>query len=457
MRLIIAVPLLLLLPLPFADLAVAQPVTPRLVARNGIDLIAGDGSGITVDGLRAGDEVTVHASRRYIITRRVDGNPATDTLLFRSTGVFRANRRGIVLVDSAAPESGTWRAADPHGLFWSMERVTAPSPSPPARGMVQVVLEMNGTAVDSLWLRMRASLSPLVERTVADGAIAGAYAAPNDSMPHPVVLLLHGSEGGDTASAQILARRFAARGYAAFALVYVSYGGALPGIPTTFDAVPLELLDRAREWMGRQREADTSRTAIWGVSKGAELALVAAAFRTWPRAVVACVPSDVVWAGFGRPVAAGEELSSWSVGGKPLPAVQYDRYEDVFSGKSTARAVHDRSRVKYSSTVGAARIPIERTGAPLLLLGAERDEVWASSEMAQWIGATLAARGKSKLASVAQYSGAGHGICGDGSTPWDLYGPGTADKRSTARSSADAWRRTVAFLTRELGRSHRDR
>ncbi len=440
----------------FASLRISGPVPhtppppPTIFARGGAELLRGAAPELVIDGLLPGEIVTVRAFRRVVQSRTVNERPAVDTTVYTSWARMRATRQGHLAVDSTTPLAGSWSSADPLGLFWSMTRDAGASTFAGAPGTVEIVLERGDVVSARLALPLRVSRVALTEHTVRNDSVAGAFAVPNDGATHPLVLLLHGSEGGDTTSALALARRFAARGYAALAVVYVSYGGVLPGVPVTFDAVPLELLDRARAWAGSRPNVDTSRTAIWGVSKGAEFAVLAAATRTWPKAVVACVPSDVVWAGFGREPKSGELLSSWSVGGRPSPSVQYDRYEDVFSGKATARAVHDRSRIANRAMVPGARIRIERATAPLLLLGAEADDVWASGEMSRSIGATLAAAGRRTQATVATYASAGHNICGDGTTPWELFGAGAFDRKATAQATADAWRRTVTFLDERL-------
>lgn len=434
----------------FAVAVSALESQPRLFAANGTDLLRGAPPDLNISGLTPGAFVTVRALRTVVNARQMDGATVLDTVHYASWARFRADRAGTVSVDRFKPQAGTWRHADPMGLFWSMERMGIAPDSIVAPGVVLVTLQHRGAEADLMTLQLRPTLVPLVERVVVTGEVAGAFAAPADGKRHPLVLLLHGSEGGDTASARPLARRFAARGYAALAVVYVSYGGQLPGVPTTFDAVPIELLDQARAWAGSQAEADTGRTGIWGASKGAELALIAAAQREWAKVVVAVVPSDVVWAGFGRTPKPGEQLSSWSVAGSPLPAVPYDRYEDVFSGNASAREVHDRSRAKFRGTVAAARIPIERTSARLLLLGAERDELWASGAMSRALRAKLTQAGKGAQVSMVEYAGAGHNISGDGLSPWDRYGEGAFDRRRTARATADAWLRTTRFLSQLL-------
>src|SRR5262249_16278977 len=130
---------------------------------------------------------------------------------------------------------------------------------------------------------------------------------------------LHGSEGGTMGAARAAAVRFAQLGYAAFAVNYFAYPNAgIKNIPAALLNIPVETVNIAREWLQKKPDVDTERIALWGVSKGAELALVAAAQYGWVDRVAACVPSSFVWAGFGRATAEGEAPSSWTVGGRSL-------------------------------------------------------------------------------------------------------------------------------------------
>ena len=89
--------------------------------------------------------------------------------------------------------------------------------------------------------------------------------------------------------------------------------------------------------------------------------MVGAAHFPWINRVVACVPSSVVWSGFGRPPAAGEVYSSWSIDGKGLPYIPYDNFQDALDRKFSSAFVHQRSLDKGSPEQRAeARIPIEK-------------------------------------------------------------------------------------------------
>jgi dienelactone hydrolase len=63
--------------------------------------------------------------------------------------------------------------------------------------------------------------------------------------PHPAILLLHGSEGGDAPWNRALARFFAARGFVALAF---SWCGA-KGLPRDIIDIPLERTVAAFAWL----------------------------------------------------------------------------------------------------------------------------------------------------------------------------------------------------------------
>ncbi|KZY14260.1 hypothetical protein A3726_14000 [Erythrobacter sp. HI0037] len=62
--------------------------------------------------------------------------------------------------------------------------------------------------------------------------------------------------------------------------------------------VPLETFDAALRYLLAREDIDTDRIGLVGGSKGAEGALLFASMRPEIRAVVASMPSSVVWQGF---------------------------------------------------------------------------------------------------------------------------------------------------------------
>ena len=399
--------------------------------------------------------VRLHAFRRTSTTsitpRRQD---RTEVILHAWADMLVETQGGIDL-GNQAPLAGTYAGADPNGLLWSGwpqgdERLGA-------AGALEVDAEVLGDnatllivpEVDGRLLpRQRVSLQPYSDRiafrelSVAHDGVSGVFAAPEDGRPRPAVIWLHGSEGGSMEQATLRAGILAQRGLAVLALNYVAYSwsAGIEGVAPALANIPVELLGKARDWLVDRPEVLPTRVSLYGASKGAELALVAATRLPWVRSVVACVPSDVVWAGFGRPAAPGERLSSWSWQGQPLPFIAYDRYEDVFTGAASAREVHVRSRALASpEQQAAARIAVEQVRAPVLLIGAGKDQVWPSGEMAVALASSLGAITGNARAEIMLFPDASHDICGSGSAPKRADGEAArpmrwrAERRSAGR------------------------
>jgi len=113
---------------------------------------------------------------------------------------------------------------------------------------------------------------------------------------------------------------------------------------------------------------------------GSEFAMVGAATFPWVRAAVGCVPSDVVWEGYGATSWKGAAVanlpatgtySSWSWRGAPLAYIPI--YANRREGFIDNTDRYDRARGEFTQAARAARIPIEDTQAHLYLIGGERD------------------------------------------------------------------------------------
>jgi hypothetical protein len=213
---------------------------------------------------------------------------------------------------------------------------------------------------------------------------------------------------------------------------------------------PLESFDRALAWLARQPSVDPSRLAVVGASKGAEAALLIATRHPELRAVVAGMPSSVVWAGVDWEHGFGAgDASSWFLSGKPLEHLPYGGFKFA----TGIRSRYDSGLEQLARHPGAI-IPIERARAPVLLICGEADALWPACPMARQVAAR-ASRLSGPKVKVLAYEDAGHAVFGTpvpGDDPrHDRLGKtgGSPDGNAAARN--DGWPQVVAFLRKSTG------
>ncbi|MBV9881710.1 MAG: acyl-CoA thioesterase/BAAT N-terminal domain-containing protein [Sphingomonadaceae bacterium] len=287
------------------------------------EVLEGEPVSIRIIGAAPGSQVTLHAQS----TLRAASGTA---IPFHGYATYRVGANGIVDLATAAPIAGTYEGADLRGLFWSQQRVVpevAPLPPvlaeapAPAPDQVLLTLQVQNRAEDRAALRFLASDVPVRREEVrAPGLIGAFYTAPG-ARARPVVVILHGSEGGFD-YADWLGPMLVARGYSVFGLVYYApHVRPVAGAPEALNGIPVESLERARTWLATRPEADVERFGLVGASKGGEFAMLLASTYAWIDAVAAFTPSAWVSQGFSYGSGEAGMGSSWSRGGRGLPFV----------------------------------------------------------------------------------------------------------------------------------------
>lgn len=286
----------------------------------------------------------------------------------------------------------------------------------------------------------------------------GTICTPASAAKHPAILLLGGSEGGD--QMRYVAPQFAARGYVAASVAYFG----LPGLPQTLENVPVETVGNALAVISKRSDVDPGRIAIMGLSKGGELALLAASTYPQIHAVVAAVASPFAWQG----IAHGPDApaSSWTLNGKPVPYVAYAPQ----MGQAFGAAFMDheplalRPGYEASVKVNAAQLPaamfhLERIHGPVMMIAAGHDQIWDSEAQSKAGMDYLHAHHHAYADTYLEYADAGHIFLFSapdrpmtqapmGNSGITLMLGGTA--QSNVRAAADAWPKIFAFLSAAL-------
>lgn len=223
----------------------------------------------------------------------------------------------------------------------------------------------------------------------ADGFHGELFRPEKDRYPGKALICFGGSDGRFELS-RMLAHIFQAQGLTALALAYVME----EGLPKQFCRVPIDSLEAAAK---RLHGMGYERVGLWGLSKGAELALTAGSLLPGlVNAVVAVSPINTVCQGFvmerGITVAPG---STWSFHGEEVPYTGFG-LEKFPLGHVLRKSVMAREVTMYDlylplvkSPDPAAAIRAEEITGPLLLISSRMDTMWPSTEAAERIMARL--------------------------------------------------------------------
>ena len=449
----------------FAALIASPTFAQRFEINPSQPVLIGEPISIKLFGLPANQIVNITAERVLADSQ------SSKLVLHRAEATFVIPNNGSLDLSQVTPKNGSYKRSDPRGLFWSMQPSSEPvgADRKPMEVFLKAHLVVNDKPSDNQLIASSVikfiDALPSVKSENVERFPGAVFAVPSigDLAPtkRPAIILLGGSEGG----AQVTrgAARLASYGFAVLALPYYSLPdwatrkAELPTLPATFTDIPIERLNEARAWLQTRSDVDSTRIALYGTSKGAEFALLAGVHFAWVTSIVAVVPTDVVWEGWGINIASATR-SSFSLNGKPFAFVPYADFEQELKGFQTGEIVrirrpHDNGRAANPQKVASARIPVEQIKGSVLLIAGQDDQLWNSGMMAQNIAERRAAQNLDTV--LLNYSDAGHFLGGSGFSPTTQYDVGLSKAGGTpegnARAQADAWPKTITFLKRTLG------
>jgi len=222
-------------------------------------------------------------------------------------------------------------------------------------------------------------------RMKTDGFHGELFRPARDEYPGKVLICFGGSDG-KFELARMLAAVFQKHGLTTLALAYVME----EGLPDCFYHVPIDPLEAAAK---RLHEMGFEKVGLWGISKGAELALIAGSLLpNLVNAVAAVAPMSIVCQGFSKEkritVMPG---SSWSFHGEEISYQSFGIEKFPF-GQVLRKSLRAREVTMYDLYLPlverpdpAAVIRVENITGPILLISSKMDTMWPSEPAAKRI------------------------------------------------------------------------
>ena len=410
---------------------------------------------ITVSNLPANEEIAIEASCKD-----------NDNNVWTSHATFQADENGVVNVAKQAPISGSYTGVDAMGLVWSI----APANNEVLQrtgALNTLEIELSVFCNDKLRAKKimhRLAVLPDVERKeIREQGLVGTLFYPKNLKNGPGVIVVGGSGGRIP---EYFAQLLASHGYAALALGFFR----VEGLPKKLENIPLEYFQTAIQWFKQQPQVDKTRVAITGRSRGGELVLLlAATFPDQIQAVVAYVPSSVVWAGM-----SDGSKPAWTYKGQPVSFIKRPSEEEMSEAEKQGLVPHHSGTFddpiestsiylyimkRFSQDIEAATISVEKITCPILLISAEDDKMWPSTMFSEMVMKRLDDKKSTIVRKHLQFPSAGHGVQNPyGPTPgrpyfhpvtqsWMTIG-GTA--AGNARADKEAWKGVLSFLKESL-------
>ncbi|MGL6197766.1 MAG: acyl-CoA thioesterase/BAAT N-terminal domain-containing protein [Lachnospiraceae bacterium] len=340
---------------------------------------------IVIKGTSAFSRVTIRATSDDYYCINVSQSISVGSK-WQSYAIFDSDSIGCIDLDKANPIGGSYQGIDGMGLVISMKPIEISnekhndklSEIPYYKSYhITLSVEIDDVQVASTEIQRFFQLEDTVCTEIVNDGFLGRFFANEKGEPKPCIIVLSGSDGR-IEKAQNIAQLLAAHGYTTLALAYF---GVEEG-EDNLDLIPLEYIENALNWLKFQPSVISDMIALYGRSKGGELALLAGSIFKDIKCIVANTPCAYVMEGLdyrNRPTGH----SSWQFKNKPYPFVKYKTsimigyiLRKKFLHKSNLAAVYPQ--LIEGNNADDAIIAVEKINGPLLLLSSKRDEIWPS-------------------------------------------------------------------------------
>jgi dienelactone hydrolase len=407
---------------------------------------------ITISGLPKNRKVLFRAVSEDYYCINAGMSEQGQNSQWESYGVFIADDNGSIQLRNAIPMKGTYEKCNAMGLFYSMkikELHKHKTPQniqeiPATRNYtVNFTVEVNNQILASKkHIRMFCDEKIKCETIIENNFIAR-YFTHEKSEKRPAIIVLSGSDGR-IEKAQAISQVFASKGYSALAVCYFG----LDGTKRNLDRIPLEIIENAIKWLKSKNTVDQNQIAIYGRSKGGELALLAASFFPELTCVIANTPSCYVYEGLKNDMPSRH--SSWTYRGNEVPYLKFSflilcqmMIRQILGQKDLMIWMYNK--IIKKGNLNQSSIKVEKINGPILLLSSSSDSIWPSLLHCETVIKRLTEKNFKFRFKHLSYEKSGHML----TLPYQSIS--TLDKcdgnlEEWAIACVDCWKETIEFL-----------
>lgn len=260
-----------------------------------------------------------------------------------------------------------------------------------------------------------------------------------------VIIVLGGSEGNENIPLNVGAM-FAERGIDALGICYFN----VPGLPENLVRVPVEPLEKAVDWL---KNKGYEKVFVYGISKGGELALLAASLIPEICGVVALSPIHCIWGGMnGNKSMVSKTFtveSEFTFRGKDFPCMS----AELTYGPAVRNLIRERQfdlAYMYQRPLmnfnEETAIRVEDIQGDILFIYAREDLMWPSGDAVKYMMDRLKKHNWKYKATELSYEKASHILVPLNPSKLKMFKVERKFPEECKRSRLDAFEKTLSWL-----------
>lgn len=359
---------------------------------------------------------------------------------WQSTSTFISDGNGEVILNNCPSVSGDFKGVFPMGILSFMKPIKKRRSKIKYKNQVEYNSSFNvlikiyedNKQIDSCEITryFKEKQTASINITMCEKAKATLY-LPKSKKKLPAIIVLSGSEGGIN-KAQCIAQMISNYGIATMAIGYFG----MNGLPKNLEKIPLEIVKEAIDILKNNKNIDSKRVGIYGRSKGAEFALIAATKFEDLSCIILNSPSIFVLEGVkGR---FPSNSSSWVFKGKEIDYFEFKATE--YLKAKIKKELYPNPNIEIS-----ARMPLEQLNGNILLLSSVHDEIWPAYQSSLKIKEELKQKNFSYNVTLKKYKYVGHMLTIP-FQPNNRY----LNKELVMKDTIESWQTTINYLKNYL-------